>query len=370
MNAEIDKDLRAGLARLREFWLNQAEGHFRRVLDAAPGHPAALHLLGVTACKLGRREEGVALLRRALERDPGRAAARADLDHALRPGAAHGDTQGYSVDRAENAFKLVDYDYRAEVRYGAGRPPHAGLAALIGAGRERHAAFIAQMGELHGAFNAIPLQGDYATLEPFWLNTWFPPLDAMALQAMLATRRPALFLEIGSGMSTKFARQAITRHGLATRIVSIDPQPRNRIDQLADRTVRAPLETVDPREFEALAAGDILFLDSSHRSFQNSDVTVFFLEVLPRLAPGVIVHLHDIYLPWDYPAGHLWRLWNEQYLLATTLLAGGGGLQVEFACWYASQEPALAAQVNGALRRGALAGLSVHGASFWLSRTG
>ncbi len=71
------------------------------------------------------------------------------------------------------------------------------------------------------------------------------------------------------------------------------PQPRNQIDQLADRVVRAPLESIDLRVFDELAENDILFLDSSHRALQNSDVTTFFLEVLPRLRPGVIVHVHE-----------------------------------------------------------------------------
>jgi len=362
MNDETTKMLRIGLARLREFWLNQAEEIFGRVLAAEPSNPAALHLLGVTVCKLGRKEEGVALIRKALEVQPGHALAKADLDAALQGAAA------YSVDRAEHPFKLLDYQYRALVRYGAGRPAHAGLDSLIGAGHERYAAFVAQMAGFGADFSSVPLAGDYASMEPFWHNTWFPPLDGMALHAMLCTRNPALFVEIGSGVSTKFARRAIAGHRLRTRVVSIDPQPRNQIDRLADQNIRAPLETVGQEVFDELAAGDILFLDSSHRTFQNSDVTVFFLEVLPRLKSGVIVHLHDIYLPYDYPAGHLWRLWNEQYLLATALLFGGAGLEVLFPCWYASQDAALSAQVNAALRRGPLAGLSVHGASFWMRK--
>jgi hypothetical protein len=367
MNVDATKELQAGLARLREFWVNQAETRFRRVLAGDPENVAALHLLGVTACKLGRKGEGVALIRRALELQPRHTAAQFDLEVAIRDAPPHGDTQRYSVDNGQEcAFKLVDYEYRAQVRYGAGRAPHTGLDKLIRAGRPRYAAFIQQIAQFYDTFAGVTLDGDYASRAPFWLNTWFPPLDGMALHAMLATRNPAQLVEIGSGMSTKFARQAIERHQLRTRIVSIDPRPRSRIDGLADRNVRAPLESVDPREFDALSEGDILFLDSSHRAFQNSDVTAFFLDVLPRLRPGVMVHLHDIYLPWDYPAGHLWRLWNEQYLLAATLLAGGGALAIEFPCWFGSQDPALAALINGALRRGPLDGLSVHGASFWM----
>lgn len=364
----VNQELQIGLARLREFWLNQAEASFRRVLAAEPDNPAALHLLGVAACKLGRHAEGVALIRRAIEIQPERAAANFDLEVALRNPLQHGDSQGYSVDRAEHAFKLIDYQYHARVRYGAGRAPHPELAGLMSKGRKLYAALIAEIARFHADFCAIALDGDYADLAPFWHNTWFPPLDGMALHAMLCTRNPGLFLEIGSGISTKFARRAIAGHALRTRVVSIDPQPRNQIDRLADRNIRAPLESVDQRVFDELAEDDILFLDSSHRAFQNSDVTTFFLEVLPRVRPGVIVHMHDIYLPYDYPAGHLRRLWNEQYLLATALLYGGAALEVAFPCWYVSQDPELSALTNASLRQGALAGLSVHGASFWMRK--
>ena len=369
MDINVDNDLELGLARLREGWMNQPEAIFRRVLAADPDNATALHLLGIAVCKLGRKDEGAALMRRALALQPDLKGAQFDLDLALRAAPPHGDTQGYSVDRGRYFdFELVDYKYRARVRYGAGRGPHPGLTELIGAGRDRYAAFIQDMARFYDEFAATPVEGSYASRVPFWLNTWFPPLDGMALHAMLAVHNPAQFVEIGSGVSTKFARQAIERHQLRTRIVSFDPQPRNKIDSLTDRYVRAPLESVDLSEFDTLAEGDILFLDSSHRTFQNSDVTAFFLDVLPRLRPGVIVHVHDIYLPWDYPAGHLWRRWNEQYMLATALLAGGWSLTTAFPCWFAGQDPELAALLNGALRRGPLANLSVHGVSFWMVR--
>ena len=114
--------------------------------------------------------------------------------------------------------------------------------------------------------------------------------------------------------------------------------------------------------------GDILFLDSSHRSFQGSDVTVFFLDILPRVRPGVIIHIHDIYLPDDYISGHVSRMWNEQYLLATALLFGGDAFEILFPCWFVHRDPALSARANSALRRGPLEGVNLYGASFWLTK--
>ena len=151
-------------------------------------------------------------------------------------------------------------------------------------------------------------------------------------------------------------------------MTSIDPQPRNQIDTLCDTVIRKPLEDSDPAIFDALEPGDILFLDSSHRSFQGSDVTVFFLDILPRVRPGVIIHIHDIYLPDDYISGHVSRMWNEQYLLATALLFGGDAFEILFPCWFVHRDPALSARANSALRRGPLEGVNLYGASFWLTK--
>jgi hypothetical protein len=94
-----------------------------------------------------------------------------------------------------------------------------------------------------------------------------------------------------------FARYAIRSGNLKTTISSIDPNPRADINKLCDHVFRANMEQFDPKLFQELEAGDILFFDGSHRIFSNTDVTVFFLEVLPRLKPGVLVHIHDIFLP-------------------------------------------------------------------------
>jgi hypothetical protein len=342
--------------------------------------------------KLGQRDEGIALLRRATGAQGDRSTVWLDLAVALRKagdraGAEQADERGlavlpagvgresvpaldarpFSYERAEHTFKLVDYDYRACVRYGAGRPPHRELDAIIGAGRNRYAAFIDDVNRLQAEFAAMPASGETLT-PPFWLNEWFPPLDGMALFTMLCTRRPRLVVEVGSGFSTGYARWAITRHGLATRLVSIDPHPRYNIGRLVDETIRKPLEQLQPEWFDRLGAGDILFIDSSHRALQNSDVTMFFLDVLPRLAPGVIVHIHDIYLPHDYLAAYLDKLWNEQYLLATALLSGGAGLEILFPCWYASQDPEFSSRLETGLRHGPLSDLRIWGVSFWLRK--
>ena len=126
------------------------------------------------------------------------------------------------------------------------------------------------------------------------------PIDLLTLYTFVRKYRPATYIEIGSGVTTCFTHLARQHGQLATRIVSIDPEPRLQIDAICDDVIRSGLESCDISIFETLAPNDIVFVDGSHRSFMNSDVTVFFIDVLPLLRPGVLVHLHDISLPWDY----------------------------------------------------------------------
>lgn len=379
-----------GFGWLRSHLLNHAEITFRELLAADPANHQALRLHGLTLYKLGRRNEGIAEISRAADQGGENPRAWADLAVALRdndqaseaetayaralaaqPGVSAPPLAGllFSSDVAHHDFKLVDYDYRAEIRYGSGRPTHPELAALIGAGRERYRARLDDFGALQADFDDVPVGGRYDTLTPFWLNSWFPVLDAVALTGLLRAHNPQRFVEIGSGVSTKYARRAIGKYGLRTKITSIDPEPRNAVDRLCDQVIRKPLERCDPAMFAVLEPGDIFFLDSSHRCFQGSDVTIFFLEILPRLKPGVIVHIHDIYLPDDYISGHVQRLWNEQYLLATALLFGAQRFEILFPCWFVGRDPDLRAHADALLCKGPMAELDLYGASFWLRMT-
>jgi predicted O-methyltransferase YrrM len=156
-----------------------------------------------------------------------------------------------------------------------------------------------------------------------WSNAFLPPFDAASLYGLVFSRKPRLYLEIGSGNSTIFARRAISDSAATTRIVSIDPEPREEIDVLCDDVIREPLQDVEISTFLDVASGDVLFFDGTHQSFPNSDVTVFFTEILPSLPAGVVVGIHDIYLPDDYPGWAAATLPNEQYLLASWLLGRG-----------------------------------------------
>jgi len=167
---------------------------------------------------------------------------------------------------------------------------------------------------------------------PHWQQTWIPPFDAMSIYGFLAIHNPRYYVEVGSGNTTLFAAQAINDHRLRTKIISIDPFPRALIDKLCHQIYRMPFEDMDVKFFTSLTAEDFFLLDNSHRSFPNSDVTVFFTEVLPVLPSGILYAMHDIFLPSDYPK--IWtcmrpRWYNEQYLLCAYLLGGADSDKIQ-----------------------------------------
>lgn len=257
---------------------------------------------------------------------------------------------------------LLDYPVAPRVRP---RNPH--VAARIAAGDGRYAALLDGLSPLAEAMGRIPAR-DAPPGEPQWENAWFLALDAIALYGLIATRRPRRFVEIGSGTSTLFARRAIRDHGLSTRIVSVDPAPRAEVDAICDEVQRCPLEALPVEFFADLTADDLLFFDGSHRLFQNSDVAVFFTEIMPLLPRGLVFGVHDVFLPDDYPEHLVPRWYSEQYMLSATLL-GGDRYAVELPVWHCTVEPALKARLAPFWGLPALAGARHEGSAFWMRVT-
>lgn len=170
-----------------------------------------------------------------------------------------------------------------------------------------------------------------------WNNAFIPAFDGLSLM-WAAENAKSTYMEIGSGNSTMFAKAAILAGGKNTRIVSIDPAPRTDIDALCDEVKRQPLEALDVSCFNQLVPGDTLFVDISHRSFMNSDVTTFMLDVLPLIPKGVLIGIHDIFLPYDY--FHTWaeRAYNEQYLLGCYLLSNPNYFNIQLANYWVHQK--------------------------------
>jgi predicted O-methyltransferase YrrM len=274
-----------------------------------------------------------------------------------------------------NQLIELDYPVHPQPRFELGGPPHPELAAWFNSGRRACEDALRAMAALRDVFESIPRRADDPR-QPYWDQKWFTALDAMALYTLILRRRPRRIIEVGSGHSTKFAARAIRDHHLATTLTSIDPEPRAEIDALCSTVERTSLERMDLAIFADLADNDFLVVDSSHRALPNSDVTTLFLEVLPRLKPGVVLHLHDIFLPWDYPRGWGHRYYSEQYMLACWLLAGPERLRLVLSNAFVSQDrdlrrlamelfggSDLGQMVHPEFRYGQLQGIA--GCSFW-----
>ncbi len=276
---------------------------------------------------------------------------------------------------------FIDYPVTPAARYGYGKPPHPKLYDLIAKDRAGYKTTLEKFREFKGPLLKIATHSA-DTLEPCWVNNWLSPFDLTTLYCLVALNHPRHYIEVGSGTSTQVAARAIRDHQLRTRIVSIDPQPRAEIDSLCERIVRQPLESAELAIFDQLTPGDILFIDSSHRVFTNSDVAVIFLEVLPRLQPGVLVHLHDIFLPYDYPPEWRDRYYSEQYVLAAMLLGQTSRFNIALPNAFISHDPELSAVLAPLWRDpgfapsistdgqpAAVADRSGVGSSFWMRTT-
>ena len=178
---------------------------------------------------------------------------------------------------------------------------------------------------------------------PRWNQDWFPRLDAAAAYAIVRMTRPRRIVEVGCGHSTRFLARAVADGALATQITCIDPAPRASIARLPIAHLAAPVQEAPMALFQALAPGDILFIDSSHQVKPGSDVDFLIRRVLPVLAEGVRVHFHDIFLPDDYPAEWAGRRYNEQAAVKNLMTSG---YVLEF-----SSHQAQRAGLNGVLAR-------------------
>lgn len=208
-------------------------------------------------------------------------------------------------------------------------------------------------------------------LLPGWNNGYLPGLDMAALFTFVAHEKPKRYVEVGSGNSTLVAAAAQSQHSPLTKITSIDPYPRAEIDRLSQVIVRKPFESLKADQTLAdLEAGDMLFIDNSHRVLPNSDATVFFLEWLPKLADGVIVQIHDIYLPWDYPQNMCDRAYSEQYMLAMALLSNPKRYKPFFPAFWVSEQTDMSTALEPIWNHPNTRGVEPHGGSFWLQING
>lgn len=159
----------------------------------------------------------------------------------------------------------------------------------------------------------------------YYNNSSYPMGDSELLYAMIRHFRPARIIEIGCGFSTLMMQNAVRRNrteGHDCVHTCIEPYEFPWLEKLGIDILRKKVEAVDLSFFKTLQANDLLFIDSSHMIRPQGDVLFEYLQVLPELNKGVLVHVHDIYTPFDYPETwirDLNRFWNEQYLLEAFL---------------------------------------------------
>jgi len=268
-------------------------------------------------------------------------------------------------------FQTVHFDYRKWVkpRYNE-EHPHEPLFSIIKKNNTRYHEILQAMLQCAEELYRIPLSTENPDpLEPAWNNGFLPGLDIAALYTIIKRHKPCNYLEIGSGNSTKVVAKVIRDHTLSTQIISIDPHPRAEIDALANQVIRKPLEHLDDVSFivDTMMPGDVLFIDNSHHVFPNSDAMVCFMEILPRLKKGVLVHVHDIYLPYDYPQFMCDRYYNEQYTLAAFLMAAPDRYQTLFPAFYVSLVPELRMVYKPLFDHPCMQTVETHGCSFWFT---
>ena len=206
---------------------------------------------------------------------------------------------------------FIPHRYAAQLPPPGTLPPYPAVEALF---RQSEASFEAVLDLIDAR------QSDLTAIRNLFEQSWFPALDAAAAFAIVQNRKPQRIVEVGSGHSTRILSRALDGRG---ELWAIDPAPRADIADLPGVSiVRATLQAAPVDPFASLAPGDVLFIDSSHILMPGSDVDLLFNRVLPRLPAGVLVHIHDIFLPFDYPALWGWRNYNEQQGVVPLLVSG------------------------------------------------
>lgn len=231
-----------------------------------------------------------------------------------------------------------------------------------------------QVGIAHELLNAYPtttLSAEPTEGKRYHARNGFYPFgDAFVLEQLVKREVPRRVIEIGSGFSSAVLLDTLDEIGDApTRCTFVDPFP-DRLHHLLDDSDREKHRVIERRvqelplgEFDALEAGDILLIDSSHVSKAGSDVNFLFFNVLPRLAPGVRVHIHDVPFPFAYPREWMdeGRAWTEAYLLRA-FLQFNDQFEVEFSTSYLLQH--LEDEVHAGLPRV----FADPGTAFWIRR--
>lgn len=262
---------------------------------------------------------------------------------------------------------FLDYKVDFKPRYGYGKPAHQELYATIDKNRDNYKELLEKaLLYKNKIWEIQDSSKETDSSKPTWNNGFLPGLDIIGIYTLISEFKPKKYIEIGSGNSTKVVYKAKTEQNLDTEVISIDPMPRAEIDNLVDKIIREPFENIDFNIIDELNENDILFVDNSHRILPNSDSMVFYLEILPRLKKGVIVHIHDIYLPYDYPQLMCDRFYSEQYGLAMFLLANPIKYDTVLPNFFISEDKELSDLISPIWKHENLNNVERHGGSYWI----
>lgn len=265
--------------------------------------------------------------------------------------------------RFQNIFLEYKVDFKP--RYTA--TSHRLLNELINRNRSEYERLLQASLQYCNVFHALNKMSEEKNAQlPVYNNNYLPGLDIVMLYTMLSQYKPATYVEVGSGNSTKVAYHAIKNEGLGTKIISMDPYPRAEIDALSNEIIRQPFERSNFDFLFQLKPNDILFIDNSHRILPNSDAMVFFMEVLPQLPSGVIVQVHDVYLPYDYPQDMCDRAYNEQYGLAFFLMANPARYHTIMPNYFVFADKELHSITKPIWNHPKLQDVEQHGGSYWI----
>lgn len=191
------------------------------------------------------------------------------------------------------------------------------------------------MREVNELLTSLSLVSEFETLclSKIAGNHMFGGLDAFAYAHFIRKYRPRQIVEIGSGYSAQVALWASANCNLDTKVVSIEPFPSDFLLEVSQREsrhmlVRQRIQDFPLAEndlFSGLRENDILFIDSTHVCSVGGDLPTIFCNILPKLHPGVLIHVHDVSWPFEYPRSWVYksgRFYNELYLLSTLLNHG------------------------------------------------
>jgi hypothetical protein len=192
------------------------------------------------------------------------------------------------------------------------------------------------------------------------INDFYPSPDAEIYASVIADKHPTAIIEVGSGYSTRIARRTLDTLGYSTKLIAIDPQPRAEVTNMAEILFQ-PVEQINIQQLP-LQENAILFIDSSHITRSRGDIPFLFNRVLPELPAGTVVHVHDIFTPYDYPYIYQQRFYTEQYILQA-LLTHSTRYRVRLATHYLSRTYLADMQATFVTTSGSDSTLM--GASFW-----